>query len=69
MRKVITGIIRGYQRAISPLLGVHCRFHPSCSSYTLEAVEKHGVLRGVWLGAGRLCRCHPLHPGGVDPVP
>lgn len=69
MRRVIVRIIRAYQRFISPLLGMNCRFHPSCSCYTREAVEKYGVLRGVWLGIRRLCRCHPLHPGGVDPVP
>lgn len=69
MRRVIVRIIRAYQRFISPLLGMNCRFHPSCSSYTREAVEKYGVLRGVWLGIRRLCCCHPLHPGGVDPVP
>ena len=69
MRRVIARIIRAYQRFISPLLGMNCRFHPSCSSYAREAVEKHGVLRGVWLGTRRLCRCHPLHPGGLDPVP
>ncbi len=69
MRAVIPRIIRAYQRFISPLLGMNCRFHPSCSSYACEAVEKYGVLRGVWLSVRRVCRCHPLHPGGVDPVP
>lgn len=69
MRRVIVRILRAYQRFISPLFGMNCRFHPSCSSYTREAVEKYGVLRGVWLGTRRLCRCHPLHPGGLDPVP
>jgi len=69
VRKIIAGIIGCYQRFISPLLGNNCRFYPSCSSYAREAVARHGVLRGVWLSAGRVCRCHPLHPGGVDPVP
>lgn len=69
MRTVITGTIRAYQRFVSPFLGVNCRFYPSCSSYACEAIEKHGVLRGVWLSVRRLCHCHPLHPGGIDPVP
>lgn len=58
-----------YHRFVSPLLGVHCRFHPSCSSYAGEAVAKHGALKGLWLAFKRLCRCHPFHPGGMDPVP
>jgi len=61
--------IKGYQRAVSPLLPPSCRFHPSCSAYAIEALEKHGAARGSWLTARRLCRCHPLHPGGYDPVP
>ena len=66
---VLTGLIRGYQRLISPLLPPSCRFHPSCSQYALEAVTRHGALRGSWLAARRLARCHPFHPGGYDPVP
>lgn len=62
-------LIRGYQRFISPALPPSCRFHPSCSQYTLEAVERYGVVKGTWLGARRLVRCHPFHPGGHDPVP
>jgi putative membrane protein insertion efficiency factor len=62
-------LIRGYQRAISPALPPSCRFTPSCSQYTLEAVERHGVVRGGWMGLRRLLRCHPFHPGGYDPVP
>ncbi|MFT4045113.1 MAG: membrane protein insertion efficiency factor YidD [Solimonas sp.] len=62
-------LIRGYQLLISPLLGPRCRFHPSCSHYALEAIERHGPLRGGWLAARRLGRCHPLNPGGYDPVP
>ncbi len=58
-----------YQRALSPLLGPHCRFYPSCSQYAKEAVLKHGLLRGVSLAAARLARCHPWNPGGVDLVP
>jgi putative membrane protein insertion efficiency factor len=67
--KILQGLIRVYQRLLSPLLGPRCRFYPSCSQYTLEALEVHGVLYGVWLGICRIARCHPLHPGGLDPVP
>jgi hypothetical protein len=63
------GLIRLYQLAVSPLLGPRCRFHPTCSDYTREAVLRHGVLRGLSLGVRRVGRCHPWHPGGVDPVP
>jgi len=62
-------LIRLYQWTLSPLLGQNCRFYPSCSHYALEAVTRFGVLRGGWLSARRLSRCHPWHPGGVDPVP
>lgn len=60
--------IRGYQLFISPLLGPRCRFYPSCSQYAIEAVQTHGVLKGVWLALRRILRCHPLHLGGFDPV-
>lgn len=66
---LITGAIRLYQVTISPLLGPRCRFFPSCSVYTLQAVHKHGALKGLWLGLARIAKCHPFHPGGVDPVP
>ncbi|MCB0115178.1 MAG: membrane protein insertion efficiency factor YidD [Caldilineaceae bacterium] len=69
MRRVVIAIIRFYQRYISPVLGSNCRYYPSCSHYTLEAVEKYGVRRGGWMGIKRISRCHPWHPGGFDPVP
>jgi len=69
MKWLLLKLIRGYQLAISPFFGQSCRFYPSCSDYTLEAVELHGAIKGLWLGARRISRCHPLHPGGVDPVP
>jgi putative membrane protein insertion efficiency factor len=69
MRHLLMGIIRIYQLAVSPLLGPRCRFHPSCSCYALTAIERHGALRGSWLGTKRLLRCHPFSEGGYDPVP
>jgi putative membrane protein insertion efficiency factor len=62
-------LIRLYQNTISRVLPPSCRFIPSCSQYTYEAIEKHGVLKGSWLGVKRVSRCHPLNPGGYDPVP
>lgn len=62
-------LVRVYKLAISPFLGRSCRFHPTCSEYTLEALQKHGLVRGVWLAVKRIARCHPWHPGGFDPVP
>ncbi|WP_414636991.1 membrane protein insertion efficiency factor YidD [Arenimonas sp.] len=69
MKKPVILLLRGYKLAISPLLGQRCRFYPSCSEYTMQAIDRFGVLRGGWLGARRIGRCHPLNPGGVDPVP
>jgi putative membrane protein insertion efficiency factor len=67
-QRAAVGLIRLYQLFISPLIGPHCRFWPSCSSYTAGAIARHGLLRGSWRGVRRLARCHPLHPGGFDPV-
>ncbi len=69
MKKAVLFLIRGYKTFLSPLLGNHCRFSPTCSTYAYEAIQKYGLLRGILLGTKRLLRCHPFHPGGVDPVP
>ena len=69
MRHCLILLIRTYQRLLSPLLGNHCRFYPSCSQYAVEAIERHGPWRGSLLAVRRILRCHPWHPGGIDPVP
>ncbi|AKJ69638.1 MULTISPECIES: membrane protein insertion efficiency factor YidD [Pandoraea] len=69
MRTLLLLLLRFYKLAISPWLGDRCRFYPSCSDYAREAIETHGPARGTYLAACRLCRCHPFHPGGCDPVP
>ncbi|MHB1946717.1 MAG: membrane protein insertion efficiency factor YidD [Gammaproteobacteria bacterium] len=66
---MLTLIIRGYQFLLSPLLGNRCRFYPSCSCYAHDAIQLHGSLRGCYLALKRILRCHPWHPGGIDPVP
>lgn len=69
MKKIALVLIRIYQFIASPLLGKNCRFHPSCSEYAKEAIEKHGLIKGILLGTKRLLKCHPFHSGGVDLVP
>ena len=64
---VLIGMVRLYRFALSPLLGRHCRFQPTCSEYFIESVRKYGAIRGGWRGVLRICRCHPWHPGGYDP--
>ena len=68
MRELILAILRFYKRVVSPLLPSACRYYPTCSDYTRQAVEKYGPARGLWMGAKRLARCHPFHSGGLDPV-
>jgi putative membrane protein insertion efficiency factor len=68
-RKIAIAPILIYRRLLSPLLPNRCRFVPTCSEYAIEAITRHGVVRGAWLALRRLLRCHPLHPGGHDPVP
>jgi putative membrane protein insertion efficiency factor len=68
MRKVVVAALSFYKRFLSPFVPAACRYRPTCSEYMLEAVEKYGVRRGVWMGTMRLLRCHPFHQGGFDPV-
>ena len=67
-RALILGV-RGYQLTLSPILGGACRYYPSCSAYAIEALERHGAVRGGWMALRRIGRCHPFRPGGFDPVP
>jgi uncharacterized protein len=69
MKRLLLLVIDGYRLLFSPLLGARCRFHPTCSSYAREAIEVHGPARGSWLAVKRILKCHPWHPGGIDPVP
>ncbi|MBS0368056.1 MAG: membrane protein insertion efficiency factor YidD [Proteobacteria bacterium] len=69
MKRAVLALLQVYRYAISPMLGRNCRFVPSCSEYAVEAVERHGALKGSWLAARRVCRCHPFNGGGFDPVP
>ena len=68
-KKLLLGFIKAYQYLWTPMQAPHCRFHPSCSTYAYEAINLHGVIRGLWLTIKRLLRCHPFAQGGVDPVP
>ncbi len=69
IRKPLLLILKGYKKLISPMLGNNCRFYPTCSMYTYEAIEKHGAVKGIYLGTKRLLKCNPLFEGGLDPVP
>jgi len=69
MKTLLMALIQVYRYTLSPMLGRQCRFEPSCSMYALEALQVHGALRGSWMATKRVCRCHPWHPGGYDPVP
>ncbi len=69
MKQFFIFLVRAYQVGIGPLLPASCRYYPSCSAYAIEALERHGALRGAWLSARRVLRCHPFRPGGYDPVP
>jgi len=69
MKVLLIGLVRGYRVFISPLLLPSCRFQPTCSQYAIEALDRHGALKGSWLATRRICRCHPFNPGGYDPVP
>lgn len=69
MKRFFLWLLRGYRRWISPMKRPCCRYSPSCSAYAVEAIEKHGAARGGWLAIRRICRCHPFHEGGYDPVP
>ncbi len=69
MRQILTAVLKTYRYLVSPWLGYHCRFHPSCSEYAIQAIDRHGAVKGSYLTLRRLLRCHPFHPGGCDPVP
>ena len=69
MTRLLIALLKGYKKYISPHLGHHCRFVPTCSQYALEAIEKYGALKGGWMAFRRILRCNPFHKGGYDPVP
>lgn len=69
MTRLFIGLLRAYQYLLSPFFGQHCRFTPTCSQYAIDALREHGLWRGSMLAARRVLRCHPWHPGGMDPVP
>ncbi|WP_432474326.1 membrane protein insertion efficiency factor YidD [Amphritea sp. HPY] len=69
LRHAFIFLVKVYQYLVSPFLGPNCRFYPTCSAYTIEAIEQHGIFKGSWLGIRRIGRCHPYNPGGFDPVP
>jgi putative membrane protein insertion efficiency factor len=69
MQIALIALVKAYRYVVSPLIGPSCRFHPSCSEYAVDALRRFGALRGSWLAARRIARCHPWHPGGYDPVP
>lgn len=68
MKQVLVGLIRLYQLFISPLKGQSCRFYPTCSEYSVQALQKYGLIKGIWKSIKRILKCHPFHPGGHDPV-
>ena len=69
MARILISFVRAYQILLSPLMGMHCRYQPTCSHYMMDAINRFGAIRGTWLGLRRLSRCHPWHKGGLDPVP
>ncbi len=69
MKRIALGLIKAYQLFLSPLFGHNCRYYPTCSEYTYMAIQRYGLIKGSWLGGKRILRCHPLHDGGIDPVP
>ena len=68
IKSILVALIRFYQLCISPLLGNNCRYYPTCSQYAIEAIEKKGIIKGCWMAVKRICRCHPWHDGGYDPL-
>jgi putative membrane protein insertion efficiency factor len=68
-QQLAVALVKAYQRWLSPLLGNNCRFHPTCSFYAIEAINRFGVIKGCWLAGKRILKCHPLNAGGSDPVP